>query len=136
MWFSEVNEQIAGYRSGDCLGTQHTVRAGVEYKPIEDLALRAGYSLATSGTRFLDYDGNTLNPLTHSVSLGVGYDSPKSFFCDLGARLGFLPTTYTQIYGDYYNDRVTPSTGALYCSPEIESTKMLLNIVATIGWRF
>lgn len=137
-------------------GVSHSVRAGVEFKPMPSLALRAGYSFVSDPEKwFKDSNGNRVNAetwqgynqilsggghfdsYTHAISAGLGYSSPGSFFFDLALRSTFYPQTY---YAPYYyacsdvmdKDGVRLNTAA----PMEILDRALVDVVATLGWRF
>ncbi|MBR3075181.1 MAG: hypothetical protein IKH11_05450 [Bacteroidales bacterium] len=137
-------------------GVSHSVRAGLEFKPIPELALRGGYSIITDPERYaLDDSGNMITadnwegpgePLsnfkyfvnnTHAFSLGIGYASRGSFFADAAVRLTKYPSTYLKPYyfGEYWvvdkNDN--PIDIAM---PEIKLDRKVVDVLLTIGWRF
>lgn len=129
IYFDDINDQIQGISgSGDFrLNASDMIRAGVEVKPFPELAVRAGYNFIGSG---FQGSGNT-----QSFSLGIGYISSGSFFCDLAARLAFQPDHKMKIYDDY---SVSDEYGRdiVIAGPSTTSTRKLLNITGTLGWRF
>ena len=139
-WFEAVNEQIQGIgRYGeDCLGASNSFRAGIEFKPIEEFAIRAGYNLISDGTRFYDSARNRLGGIsTHAISAGIGYISAGSFFCDLAAKYIMRPNLTLQAYPDYDNrGEISNDTYREISAPRLEAHRSNLQIVATLGWRF
>ena len=140
-YFDNVNETISGAtKSGSCLGLSHIVRAGIEWKPWSIVAIRAGYNYMGGG----EYEWNAaedkykrLNINQHNLSIGVGYDSPRSFFCDVAFRYSFRPYRRTTVYDAYTNtnradDNPVNEVGA----PVLLSQRRMMNVVATVGWRF
>lgn len=133
--FSLTNEDIRR-----CLGTSHTLRAGLEIKPVEAFAIRAGYNMIAvrSGSQAIDGDSyvnvKALTSYSHSASFGLGYSSKGAFFADLGFRALFQPKEYVYPYPDYiFDDAGAVST----YSPEIEvMRKVLFNVALTVGFRF
>ena len=78
-----------------------------------------------------------LNINQHNLSIGVGYDSPRSFFCDVAFRYSFRPYRRTTVYDAYTNtnradDNPVNEVGA----PVLLSQRRMMNVVATVGWRF
>jgi len=139
----KLNERISGETAkGQCLGASNIVRAGVEIKPLKEFAVRAGYNLTTSAKRqYESYEQQTIGKNIHSASLGVGYISPGSFFCDIAARMNFYPAERRKVYDaqtDWYSNRADPESVDFRTvgNPVIEYTNNLLSVVATIGWRF
>lgn len=150
--FGSVNADIK-----DFTGASHMLRLGLEIKPISQFAIRAGYNLTTSGERTLedkagnpayayydnmgryytDYNGNEISgsevekvavkAYRHAFSLGAGYSSKKSFFCDLALRYTKYPYEYIYPYSNYLSDAD---------SPEIKNRRGIFDVVATFGWRF
>lgn len=122
--FSDSNKSIR-----DGAGASHMIRAGLEYTPTKSLALRAGYNFTSTAERYIDSHDNKVAPEhagRQAVSLGVGYKSAGSFFCDAAARLTMLPHEYVYPY-DSYDDIM---------SPEIRVSNNLWNLMLTFGWRF
>ncbi|MBO4743623.1 MAG: hypothetical protein J5533_08320 [Bacteroidales bacterium] len=136
-------------------GTSHAVRAGVEFKPLPSLALRAGYSFVSDPEKwFTDKDGKRVNAetwqgynqiltygghfdsYTHAVSAGLGYSSPGSFFADLALRATFNPMTQFNPY--YYGYDAYDKNGSLVAalSPIEALDRRVIDVVATFGWRF
>ncbi len=121
--WDDVNDDIA-----DCMGVSHLIRVGAEIKPVPELAIRAGYSFSTTPEYYYDgYVKTTLHDKTNAASIGVGYSSPGSFFCDLAGRMIMYADEYISPYADYLDD---------VASPLILNKRNKANIVATIGWRF
>ena len=125
-YFEEVNRDIRNR-----YGVSHIFRAGLEAKPLPELAVRAGYSLTTSGEKY-DSWGNPLSQKTQTASLGLGYSSKGSFFADAAVQTRILNSEYFMPYEDY-----TDETGAIIeYAPEIVSHRSLWKAVLTLGWRF
>lgn len=139
-------------------GPSHSVRAGVEAKPIPFLALRAGFSFKSDPTcYYLDQNGAKVDSYVYdayfdqfesghytlvggkkynkdnvwAVSAGVGFVSAGSFFADFSVRRTAYPTTYTSMYSCYIDN----AEKTVY-SPEIRSTRRLWDVLLTFGWRF
>ena len=119
---------------------QHSVRAGVEFKPISSLALRAGYNYITStttptsswdpyfSTTALAYptglDYMNLSD-THIATFGLGYRH-KWFYADLAYK-------YRHQTGDYY------AFNSFYSNVPMDPIPVDLSkhsITATVGVRF
>ncbi len=97
----------------DALQNGHVIKIGGEYKPIETVALRAGYAMLTGATNPANTDGkslrmNTVNTNTeyfeqngtNYLSFGVGYRQP-SWYVDLSYALkmqneDFYPYQYNR----------------------------------------
>lgn len=121
--FSSLNDQIR-----NCMGVSHMVRVGAEFKPLPEIAVRAGYNFTT--TPEYVYEGNsktTLNDRINAFSVGLGYSSNGSFFADIAARMTMLADEYISPYADYLSD---------LASPMILNKRDIYNVTATIGWRF
>lgn len=121
--FSSLNDQIR-----NCMGVSHMVRIGAEFKPLSEIAVRAGYNFTT--TPEYVYEGNSktkLNDRINAFSVGLGYSSNGSFFADIAARMTMLADEYISPYADYLSD---------LASPMILNKRDIYNVTATIGWRF
>ena len=126
--FEDVNDDIRKR-----FGTAHMLRAGVEIKPLPELAIRAGYNLST-GAEKLDIWNNKLEPLmNHSASFGLGFSSKGSFFADVAAKARFIPDEYFMPYEDYILDEEGNITEF---APELINRSSLWKVLLTIGWRF
>lgn len=127
-YFDEVNNEIREY-----FGIGHTLRAGLEVRPVDGLALRAGYNLITSGDKYDAWGEPIEAPKTHNISFGLGYSSKKSFFADVAARTTLLPDEYFMPYADYIYD----ADGYVSApTPEILNHQSLWKVMLTFGWRF
>ena len=117
--FNDLNNDIK-----NCMGISHMVRLGAEFKPMPEMAIRAGYNFTT----IPEYSGmTTLHDNINSFSVGLGYSSKGSFFADLAARLTTLSDEYISPYADYLSD---------FASPMILNKRERYDITATVGWRF
>lgn len=124
---------------------QHTVRAGIEFKPFQSLALRAGYNFITSSTKpnaewdpyysdaALSYptslDYMNLSDV-HIITLGAGYRH-KWFYADLAYKYRYQRGDY-YAFNPYYSQAI---------DPEAMMSPILVNmdrhtITATLGVRF
>lgn len=129
-YFMEVNQNIMEW-----FGTAHSLRAGLEIKPISEFAIRAGYGFETSPDIFYDKSGKKLpaEMSYQNFSFGLGYSSKGSFFADLACRCTLLPDEYIMPYADYiYDDEGYVLTPV----PEIRNKRSLWKILLTVGWRF
>ena len=107
------------------------LRAGLEVKPLPELAVRAGYSLTTSGEK-RDSWNNPIGSKTQTASFGLGYSSKGSFFADAAIQTRFLVNEYFMPYEDY-----TDAEGAIIeYAPEIVVNRSLWKALLTFGWRF
>lgn len=121
--FQDVNNDIL-----DCMGVSHSVRAGIEFKPVPELATRFGYNFIT--TPEYVYEGlskRTLNDTVNSWSVGLGYSSKGSFFADIAARMSTYCDENVFPYADYLAD---------YTSPALLIKRNRYCVTATLGWRF
>lgn len=121
--FNDVNESI---RTN--FGLSQYLRAGIELKPIQTLAIRAGYGLGVSPEKALT--GNVFKSVgayMNDVSFGIGYDSLRSFFFDFACRGRFFPKEYITPYTYNYDGIITP---------EITSKQSVWTIAVTAGFRF
>ena len=126
-YFSEVNKDI-----NNRFGVSHILRAGLEVKPLPELAIRAGYSLMTSG-EIKDAWGDRLEQKrTQTASFGLGYSSKGSFFADAAVQTRFLGNEYFMPYEDYTDE----SGNILEYAPEIVNHRSFWKVLLTIGWRF
>ena len=131
--FDTVNDDIK-----NAYGIAHQFRIGAEVKPWSQVALRAGYNLATSAQdRYYDVMSEEYlkQPLErrHSISFGAGFSSKKSFFADLAVMHSFAQSEYYMPYSDYQYD----IDGYLVnYSPEILIKTSAWRVMFTLGWRF
>ena len=114
------------------LKAQHTLKVGVEYKPIEEFAIRMGYNYVSSpfknnAFRTIGYDGvytetdYTNWGDTHRFTFGVGYRYKGGYF-DLSYQ-------YQGQKGDFYafdNENLKPT--------KIENNRH--QVMGTLGFRF
>ena len=120
--YRDLNDEIR-----DCMGVSHMIRIGAEFKPVPEIAVRAGYNFTT--TPEYTYNGNEkikLNDRINSFSVGLGYSSNGSFFADIAARLMMLSDEYISPYADYMD----------VASPMILNKRDIYSLTATFGWRF
>lgn len=143
-------------------GVSHSLRAGIEAKPLPELSLRAGYSFVTnpekywtdaSGARVtaetVQFRGDTsviaqdlisssyYKDVTHAFSLGAGYSSPGSFFADIAVRLTKYPVSYYSPY--YYGayDALDKDGRSLGVGAPVEKIEHnVIDLLLTLGWRF
>lgn len=142
-------------------GIAHAVRLGGELKVTPEWALRAGYSLSTSPERWWtgpdgmkvtadDFNSDFYSyfnriktlvtphyygDMTQSVSAGIGYSSPGSFFMDAAVRMTRYPVS---VFAPYYDYASYDSFGnlAYVLAPRIQNNRNLWNVSLTLGWRF
>ena len=127
-YFNGLNSDIR-----HTFGTSHMLRAGVEVKPMDRLALRAGYNIITSPEKN-DINGNRIDvPANQNVSFGFGFNSRKSFFADIACRYAFTTEEYFMPYSDYMFDA---NDNIIAYVPEILNRKDAWKVLLTLGWRF
>ena len=114
--FAEDNEYIRKNA-----GVTNQFRVGVEIKPVQSFALRAGYIYKNYAEKAAQ-----TRDLTHTASLGFGYSSPGSFFLDAAVRYTKCPDNWYYPYDDYVDVR----------SPEVCVAKNMMDVILTLGWRF
>lgn len=129
--------------------TSHMLRAGIEVKPVDILAIRAGYNLTTSpdkefhspqldtdnASKGMGWIAGRSTAATQSVSFGLGYISRKSFFADIACRYAFTQEEYFMPYDNYIFDgsgNVDKNATAPVITNKADAWKILL----TLGWRF
>ena len=125
-------------------GTAHSLRAGVEFKPIPSVAVRAGYNMNTSAQKaiwdnYYEEYVKVRRDITHKASFGIGFSSKGSFFADAALTRTFIPREYFMPYADYVFTAdangeyiVDPN----YYAPEIMIRSALWKVVLTLGFRF
>ena len=134
-YFIGLNEDI-----NSVFGTSHMLRAGVEVKPVDRLALRAGYGITTSPEMNEIIIANDIAniypidvPASQNIAFGLGFISRKSFFADIACRYAFATDEYFMPYSDYIFD----SEGyVIEYAPEILNIKDNWKVLLTLGWRF
>ena len=113
--YADVNRTVS-----QVAGMSSSIRAGIEVKPLPQLAVRVGYNSKKNV-----FEG--VNDFTRAISAGLGYYSNGSFYCDLTGRLTRYPTEYYYPYADYIDG----------CGvPEMELSRRMIDVVFTFGWRF
>ena len=121
--YGKLNDEIRNR-----MGVSHMVRVGAEFKPVPEIAVRAGYNFTTTPEYVSEGNSKTtLNNRINAFSIGLGYSSNGSFFADIAARLTMLSDEYISPYADYLKD---------LASPMILNKRDLYSITATFGWRF
>ena len=122
--FDAENDDIKEF-----MGASNMLRAGLEVRLKETLAIRAGYNFTSGAERRYGSTG-TLERVKADInafSLGLGYDSDGSFFADLCGRLTMRSDEDILLYDNYLSDALSPS---------LNVKRNLFTIAATIGWRF
>jgi len=134
-YFDNVNRDISDY-----MGVSHNLRAGVEYKPVNKFAIRAGYNLLTCPEKYGDEGSGALKYIkanTHSASFGIGYSSNRMFFADAAVRYMKQYTEYVTPYQYYILDgNGNLSENADVPVPTIEFQRSLWTVALTLGLRF
>lgn len=156
--FSDDSFRDINFINNKFCGVSHSVRAGLEYKFFDMVAVRGGYAFTTDPERIWKdvngaeitaenyYNGVRLDSFnykkaaTQSFSVGAGYSSEGSFFADFAARITSYPqVTYMPYYYDYEKefapvDKDGHPNGS--GSPVQTLNRKLWDVVLTIGWRF
>lgn len=128
-YISDLNQH---YQS--VLKTRHNFRAGIEVRPYEMMAIRAGYEFETDPYKTLDEFGeDTIRLSKQNISFGLGFNSEGSFFADIACRKMILMDEYIMPYPDYiFDDEGYVSTPV----PEILNKTSMWKVILTLGWRF
>ena len=134
--FDGVNADI---RSN--MGLEHEFRIGAEIKPIQCLAIRAGYNFRTSALPAdREYENQYIweraEGNTSSAALGLGYSSKGSFFADAAVRMTRYADTYIYPYDYWQYDGSQLIADTSVAVPEILSKRTLWNVLLTVGFRF
>ncbi|MBO4595880.1 MAG: hypothetical protein J5632_04635 [Bacteroidales bacterium] len=163
MKFSDVDEDgnfidDAYYRENQInklfCGVQHTLRLGLEVKPVPFIAIRAGYNFMTCPERYYTSNGQKVTASDYdyyfddfdsgrftldagskkyfkdnvsSLSVGLGYISGGAFYGDFAVRRTTYPKFYYSPYSAYIDG---------FSAPEARVTKSIVDAVVTVGWRF
>ena len=140
--FDDDREYFIGLNNDikNVFGTSHMLRAGVEVKPVDRLAVRAGYGITTSPEMneiIIENDIAKIYPIdvpaSQNVAFGLGFISRKSFFADIACRYTFATDEYFMPYSDYIIDE---DGTVLEFAPEILNRKDNWKVLLTLGWRF
>jgi hypothetical protein len=155
-YFGEDIWNKQNYVNSTFCGLSHSVRAGVEFKPVPSVALRAGYSFVSDPEKFwLNADGQRVtaetwtgynevlteskyfDKVTHGVSLGAGFSSSGSFFADFALRMTAYPTVmYSPYYYGSYNAKDKDGFDLAVLDPLERIDRKVFDAVLTLGWRF
>ena len=124
-----------------------TLKLGAEYKPIPELALRAGYNYVSPaykkegmrnyrdgfvnslGTAYSSTTDYTNWDCTHRLTLGMGY-TYQNFYVDLAYQ-------YSTKKGDFYpfqKELVTPQAESYCTATKVEDNRH--QALLTLGYRF
>lgn len=135
-YFIDMNKLIK-----ETFRTSHMLRVGLEIKPVDRMAIRAGYGLATSpdkdefayalttedAAKGLGWISRRSIAPAQNVAFGLGFISRKSFFADVACRYSFKTEEYFIPY-DTYLETIQ--------SPEYTIAKDSWKVLLTFGWRF
>lgn len=66
---------------------------GVEYRPIRDLAIRAGYGYVSDPSNPVYYDAMLPDGNRHLITFGIGYRAPEMFKVNVGYMLALWSGT-------------------------------------------
>ena len=155
-YFGEDIWARQNYVNSTFCGLSHSVRAGVEFKPVPSIALRAGYSFVSDPEKYwLDNDGlrvtaetwkgynqvltesHYFDKVTHGISVGAGYSSSGSFFADFAVRMTAYPTVaYSPYYYGSYNAVDKDGYNIVVLDPLENIDNSIIDAVLTLGWRF
>ena len=126
-YFDVINDKIK-----DQLKTQHTLKVGVEVKPVTNFALRFGYNYVSSPIKEQAWKDGTINGYSCETDY-TNWKGINRFSCGLGYRFngGYvdLAYQYQAQKGDFYafdNENLKPT--------EIKNNRSQL--MATLGFRF
>jgi long-chain fatty acid transport protein len=72
---------------------------GAEYRPIPDLAIRAGYGYVSDPTNPVYYDAQLPDGNRHLICFGIGYRAPALFKVDIGYMLALWSGTKDNAVG-------------------------------------
>ena len=122
--FTVVNQDIREFA-----GASHMFRIGGELKPSPELALRVGYNYTTNP----EISAKTSR---QSVSFGLGYSSPGSFFADFAVRFMYAPDEVITPYYYYAWDAAGTFVNEDILTPQVSCQAALCNALVTLGWRF
>ena len=102
---------------------------GAEYRPIPDLAIRAGYGYVTDPTNPVYYDAQLPDGNRHLITFGIGYRAPELFKVDIGYMLALWSGT---------KDNTVGSTSPLFQNGQANGTyDTMVHILAlTLGFSF
>ncbi len=143
-YFEDMNVEIK-----KTFRTSHMLRAGVEVKPIDRLAVRAGYNLTTSpdkefyapaldtyeAAKGMGWIAGRSTSSVHNVSFGLGLITRKSFYADIACRYMFAQDEYFMPYDNYiFDDNGMPASNAE--APVIINKVDAWKVLLTLGWRF
>lgn len=137
---STVSDEAFNFETGNIFKPQHTLRCGVEFKPLSSLSLRAGYNFITTSTMpdaswdpyFVDsslayptgLDYMNLSD-THIITCGAGYRY-KWFFADIAYKCRKQSGEY-YAFNSFYSNVDMPAI-------PVDVSKH--SITATVGVRF
>lgn len=133
--FTDVNSDIKNF-----MGVSHNLRAGIEYKPVNMLAIRAGYNMLTCPEK--EDDGISATPryikaFTHSASFGLGLNTNGMFFADAAVRYMKRTTEYVTPYQYYILDENNNlCVNEDVPVPTIRFDRSLWTVALTLGLRF
>ena len=119
---SSTNDKVMNSHTSKTLRGVSTVKAGIEFKPVSEIALRVGYnyvspmyktagfrdvSLNSPGTYYASTTDFTNWKATHRITCGLGYQSTH-FFADLAYQYNttkgeFAPFDYASCHTDKNN---------------------------------
>ena len=126
-YFEDINNDIR-----TVYGTSHALRVGAEIK-LGAVAVRGGYGITSSPEKATILGEELSKMSSQNASIGLGYNSKKSFFADIAARYAFATKEYFMPYDDYMYDS---NDNLVAFAPEILNKTSALKVMLTLGWRF
>lgn len=126
-YFEDINNDIR-----TVYGTSHALRVGAEIK-LGAVAVRGGYGITSSPEKATILGEELSKMSSQNASIGLGYNSKKSFFADIAARYAFATKEYFMPYDDYMYDN---NDNLVAFAPEILNKTSALKVMLTLGWRF
>ena len=137
---AEYDDDLADINSliSQSYATSHMFRAGFEFKPVDFMAVRAGYGFTTSPETALRNEKFSVKA-RQNVALGLGFSTSGSFFVDLAVKYTLPERTYIKPYGDYVGTfdsegNFIPDNN--YLSPLVGNVQHNVKVLLTCGWRF
>lgn len=137
---AEYDDDLADINSliSQSYATSHMFRAGLEFKPVDFMAVRAGYGFTTSPETALRNEKFSVKA-RQNVALGLGFSTSGSFFVDLAVKYTLPERTYIKPYGDYVGTfdsegNFIPDNN--YLSPLVGNVQHNVKVLLTCGWRF
>lgn len=120
----------------------HTVKVGMEYKPVSAFSIRAGYNFSSAAFKkeaIKALPANSINTDTdfantqdmNTFAVGIGYRG-SAFYADLAYKLD----TYKADFYPFYNEIETEEGWMLVTPPATKVTTSRSKVMLTVGYRF